>query len=81
LTGLFSNRWSEAIAVGSLAFVDKVKSELGVKAMHRDAIKIDGTYALREPSEFYAGNLTGKIEVLSTENTFFWDESVENAVT
>jgi len=49
--------------------------------MHRDAIEIDGTYALREPSEFYAGNLTGKIEVLSTENTFFWDESVENAVT
>ncbi len=75
------DRWSEAIAVGSLAFVDKVKSELGVKAMHRDAIEIDGTYALREPSEFYAGNLTGKIEVLSTENTFFWDESVENAVT
>jgi hypothetical protein len=26
-------RWSEAIAVGSLAFVEKVKSELGVKAM------------------------------------------------
>jgi putative transposase len=27
------DRWSQAIAVGSLAFVEKVKSELGVKAM------------------------------------------------
>ena len=30
------NRWSEAIVVGSLAFVENVKSELGSKAMHRD---------------------------------------------
>ena len=30
------DRWSEAIAVGSLAFVEKVKGELGIKALHRD---------------------------------------------
>jgi hypothetical protein len=30
-------RWSEAVAVGSLAFVEKVKSELGFKA-HRQVI-------------------------------------------
>ena len=30
------NRWSEAVAVGSLAFVENVKSELGSKALHRD---------------------------------------------
>ena len=29
------NRWSEAIAVGSLAFVENVRSELGSKALHR----------------------------------------------
>jgi hypothetical protein len=29
-------RWSEAIAVGSLTFVEKVKSELGCKAVHRE---------------------------------------------
>ena len=29
------DRWSEAIAVGSLAFVETVKNELGSKAMHR----------------------------------------------
>ena len=30
------DRWSEALAVGSLAFVERVKNDLGVKAAHRD---------------------------------------------
>jgi len=38
LTDLFlavrDARWSEAVAVGSLAFVEKIKGELGVKALH-----------------------------------------------
>jgi putative transposase len=34
--------WSEAIAVGSSAFVAKVKNQLGVKATHRDVIETDG---------------------------------------
>jgi hypothetical protein len=32
------DRWSEAIAVGSLPFVERVKNDLGVKAMHRCAM-------------------------------------------
>ena len=44
-------RWSVAIAVGNLNFVDKVKSELGFKAAHREVIDGGGTYALREHSE------------------------------
>jgi hypothetical protein len=35
-------RWSESIAVGSLAFIDNVKSELGFRAAHRDVIDADG---------------------------------------
>jgi hypothetical protein len=31
-------RWTEAVAVGSLAFVEKVKSELEFKAAHRQVI-------------------------------------------
>ena len=31
-------RWSEAVAVGSLAFVEKVKSELEFKAAHRQVV-------------------------------------------
>jgi hypothetical protein len=34
------DRWSEAIAVGSLGFVESVKSELGNKALHRGVEQI-----------------------------------------
>jgi hypothetical protein len=52
-------RWSEAVAVGRLAFVEKVKGELGVKALHRELEQIDGTYALRESGEAYSGQFDG----------------------
>jgi len=58
------DRWSEAIAVGSLPFVETVKNDLGVKAMHREVLETDGTYALRESSEAYRRNLTGENEAL-----------------
>ena len=73
------NRWSEAIAVGSLAFVENVKSERGSKAMYRDVEHIDGAYALREQSEAYDGNLPSKTEPLKLENTFLWNENAETA--
>jgi hypothetical protein len=71
-------RWSEALAVGSLAFVESVKNDLGVKAAHREVLAADGTYTLREPSEAYTRNLTSENEALSSENMFTWNESLEN---
>src|SRR5262245_32421385 len=35
--------WSEAVAVGNLNFVEKVKSELGFKAVYRKVIEAVGT--------------------------------------
>jgi putative transposase len=78
---LRENRWSEAIAVGSLDFVERVKNDLGIKAMHREAIHADGIYALREPSEAYARRFAAVSEALRSENTFPWNESLENPVT
>lgn len=71
-------RWSEAIAVGSLPFGETVKNDLGVKAIHREVVQADGTYALREAAEAYARNFTGENEALSSENTLPWNESLEN---
>jgi putative transposase len=75
------DRWSKAIAVGSLAFIETVKNNLGVKAMHREVMEANGTYALCEPAESYARNFTGEIEPLSAENTLLWDESAGNVGT
>jgi putative transposase len=70
-------QWSEAIAVGNLNFVEKVKSELGSKTAHREVIEEGGTCALREQSEACGSDFTGKNEVLSSENTRIWNEDSE----
>jgi hypothetical protein len=62
-------RWSEAVAVGSLAFVGKVKSELGIKALHRKLEHVDRTCALRESGEAYRDQFDSKNEALTPENT------------
>ena len=52
------NRWSEAIAVGSRPFVEKLKNELGCKAAHRELIEADGLYGRREaPRKLTDSNL------------------------
>lgn len=75
------DRWSEAIAVGSLVFLEKVKGELGVKALHREFEQLGGAYALRERSDAYGGEFTRENDVLRLENTIFWDENAETAET
>ena len=73
------DRWSEAIAVGSLAFVENVKNHLGVKATHRIVTEAEGSYALRDPAEAYGAKSTDEIEALRTQTSIFWDETVAEA--
>ena len=68
---LREERWSEAIAVGSLSFVNKVKNELAFKAAHREVTELDRSYALREQDESYGANFGPENEALSSENTLF----------
>jgi REP-associated tyrosine transposase len=71
-------RWSEALAVGSQAFVEKVRQELALKARHRDVDGADGTYALREPALAYAGNSGTETDVLRPKNAVFWAHNPAN---
>ena len=80
LAGL-DDRRPEAIAVGSLTFVETVKNELGFKASHRNVIELNGGYALREPAEAYGRNFAGESGALRFQNTFLWDEIVDQAKT
>ena len=75
------DRWSETIAVGSLAFVESVKSELSGRAMHRAVEEKDGASALRERSEAYNGDFGGESEPLTLENTVLWNENAAAAET
>ena len=75
------DRCSEAIAVGSLSFVESVKDDLGSKALHREVEHIEDAYALRERSDAYEGNLASKSEPLRLENTIFWNENPDTTET
>ena len=53
--------WSEAVAVGSRAFVESVKKDLGDVARHRDFEEAKDSWALREPHCAYSADLPPKI--------------------
>jgi putative transposase len=72
-------RWSEAIAVGSQAFVENVKHELGMTAMHRDVNETDGTSVLREPRAAYTGIFSAENSTLRPKNTTHWTENPAKA--
>jgi hypothetical protein len=73
--------WSKATAVGNLNFVEKVQNDLGYKAAHREVIESGGTFELREQTESYGSNFSRRNEVLSSENTRFWNENSQLAAT
>ena len=73
--------WSEAIAVGSPAFVDKVKVELGLKALHREVADIGATYTLRKPRAAYARDFGSENDALKPNNTVPWEKNLDIAET
>ena len=57
------DRWSESIAVGSEAFVEQVKIELGFRALYRQVLVAEGLYTLREPVRLMATISIGKMRL------------------
>ena len=68
-------QWTESIAVGSETFVEKIKGELGIKAIGREVTGKNGIYELREQDVSYNGIFARENAGLSPENTYFWNES------
>jgi hypothetical protein len=58
------------LQVGSFAFVETVKGELGAKAQHRELEQVDGKYALRESGGAYGGQIDSKNEAKTRKHTF-----------
>jgi hypothetical protein len=68
------------IAVGSLAFIDEVRSELGSRP-HIAMSSSDGSYVLREMAKEYALKFAAETEALRSQNTFFGKKSFDEATT
>jgi len=65
--------WTDSIAVGTRAFIEKVKSLRGFKAKGRDIVKGDEGYHLREEAAPYKALFEAEKDDMDTENTYFWD--------
>ena len=63
------NKWTQSIAVGSKAFIEKMKEGLGFRAKGRKIICADDTFELREVLTPY-----GKANNLDSGNTFLWNQ-------
>jgi hypothetical protein len=66
---LRQSRWSESVAVGSKAFIEETKQQLGFRAKGRKMNENEEGYELREASEDY--DFDGKNGSLRIENTYF----------
>jgi hypothetical protein len=58
-----------------------MKSELGVKAMHRRIAETAGMRILREPRESYGTDFGSENDALRLDNAIFWNENAESAET
>jgi REP element-mobilizing transposase RayT len=67
--------WTEAVAVGSKKFVEKVKERLMVKVRGRHVCRNRDGYELRESIKPYSADFGGKKSALRPENAYFWDNT------
>lgn len=72
-------RWSESIAVGHEAFVERTKEELGTRAKGREVREMEGQFELREPGALYKGHFGPENNDIGAENTYFWNDYLENS--
>lgn len=66
-------KWTKSIAVGSKAFVERVKSLMGGLAFGRKSIEVGESYSLREPAAPYGVHFGVKKWDIGPENTYLWD--------
>ena len=65
-------KWSQSIAVGNKEYVEKIKDQLGIRAIHREIHERDSSFELREDQTPYTADFDTEIGWLSQENTFSW---------
>jgi putative transposase len=73
------DRWSAAIAVGSSDFVGRMRSELGLRALHRTISGVDDAYVLREPTSAYGPDSGDQTRPLTLENALVWDRIFDSS--
>ena len=70
VSSIKENKWTQSIAVGSKAFIEKIKEALGYRAIGRRIFGDEDMFVLREGQTPY-----GEPNDLYPENIFLWDQT------
>jgi len=70
------DQWTDSIAVGSISFVEAVKSLLGFRAKGREAMEAGEGYQLREEAAHYKALFSAEKCDIDPENTYLWDVEI-----
>jgi len=73
-------KWTQSIAVGSKFFVEKVKDDLGFKAIGRKVVSTGDVYELKEKEASYSSDFDGKMTTLRPENSMQWRVYNDNSI-
>ena len=68
-------KWSQAVAVGSASYIEKIKKQLGMKVVHRKASCVGDGFELREEDAPYNTDSAPESERLRSNNSLSWDLS------
>jgi putative transposase len=69
------SKWAQSIAVGSKAYIEKMKKALGYKAKGRKIIDADDTFELREAVAPF-----GDGDNLDSENIYLWNHQPSSLI-
>jgi len=72
--------WSEAVAIGSEGFVERMKQEMGHKVVGRRPVQTGGACMLREPDSSYSLHFDGEKVGLRVENSVYFDINVGESI-
>ena len=71
-------QWTESIAVGDKVYVEKVKDQMGYKAIGRRVIENGDSFLLREPQVSYQSISDRAARLQPEDNTFYWQNVSDN---
>ena len=71
-------QWTESIAVGNKVYVEKVKDQMGYKAIWRKVVETRDSFVLKERQHPYQSISDGAIRVQPEDNTFYWQNGTED---
>jgi hypothetical protein len=65
-------QWTESIAVGDKIYVEKVKDQMGYKAIGRKVVENRDLFVLKESQQLYQSISDQAIRLQPEDNTYYW---------